>query len=236
MTLKARDRLIVALDLPAATEARDVVAAVGSAASFYKIGYQLIPVGGLDLARELTASGRKVFLDFKFHDIGATVERGTASVARLGADFLTVHAEPEVLKGAVAGRGGDERLKILGVTVLTSLTQASLDESGISMRLNDLVLKRAEFCAKAGVDGVVASAQEAAAIRARFGTDLMIVTPGVRPEGASADDQARIVTPAEAIRNGADYLVVGRPIVNAHDRRGAASAIVDQIEAATALR
>ncbi len=236
MTAATTDRLIIALDLPSVQEARAAVAAIGSAGSFYKIGYQLIPVGGLDLARELTASGKKVFLDFKFHDIGATVERGAASVAKLGADFLTVHAEPDVLKGAVAGRDGDRRLKILGVTVLTSLTQKSLDESGISMRLEELVLRRAEFCARAGADGVIASAREAQAIRKRFGDDLLIVTPGVRPAGARADDQARIVTPSEAIRAGADHLVVGRPIVNAKDSRAAARAIVDEIESASQHR
>ncbi|HBS30579.1 MAG TPA: orotidine-5'-phosphate decarboxylase [Parvularcula sp.] len=229
MTPAPKDRLIVALDLPSTEEARGAVAAIGAEVSFFKIGYQLMPVGGLDLARNLSAAGKKVFLDFKFHDIGATVERGTASVTRLGADFLTVHAEPDVLKGAVAGRGSDARLKVLGVTVLTSLTQDSLAESGVAMRLEDLVLKRAELCARAGVDGVVASAREAKAIRARFGRDLLIVTPGVRPVGASADDQARIVTPAEAILNGADYLVAGRPIVNARDPGAAARAIVAEI-------
>ena len=232
MTFAAKDRLIVALDLPSAEEGRAAVAAIAGEASFYKIGYQLMPVGGLDLARELSGAGIRVFLDFKFHDIGATVERGTASVARLGADFLTVHAEPDVVKGAVAGRGADPRLKILGVTVLTSLTQESLSLSGIAMRLEDLVLRRAEFCARAGADGVVASAREAAAIRARFGRDLIIVTPGVRPQGASADDQQRIVTPAQAILNGADFLVVGRPVVNAKDPRAAARAIADEIAGA----
>lgn len=236
MTSTPNDRLIVALDLPSTEEARRAVAAIGAAATFYKIGYQLIPIGGLDLARDLSAAGKKVFLDFKFHDIGATVERGTASVSKLGADFLTVHAEPDVLKGAVAGRGADARLKVLGVTVLTSLTQESLTESGVAMKIEDLVLKRAEFCARAGADGVVASAREAKAIRARFGRDLLIVTPGVRPARASADDQARIVTPAEAIRNGADYLVVGRPIVNARDPRSAARAIVDEIAGVTPPR
>ncbi len=236
MTLAPRDRLIVALDLPSVEEARAAVASIGEDAVFYKIGYQLIPLGGLDLARNLAGAGKRVFLDFKFHDIGATVERGAASVAQLGADFLTVHAEPDVLKGAVAGRGGDRRLKILGITVLTSLTQESLAESGIAMRLEDLVLKRAEFCARAGADGVVASAREAAAIRARFGRDLLVVTPGVRPAGASADDQKRIVTPAAAIHAGADYLVIGRPIVAAADKRAAARAIVDEIAGATAPR
>lgn len=236
MIVAARDRLIVALDLPSTDEAQRAVDAIGDEASFYKIGYQLIPIGGLDLARRVSAAGKRVFLDFKFHDIGATVERGAASVAKFGADFLTVHAEPDVLKGAVAGRGGDKRLKILGVTVLTSLSQESLAESGVAMKLEDLVLKRAEFCVKAGADGVVASAREAAAIRARFGRDLLIVAPGVRPAGSSADDQHRIVSPGDAIRNGADFLVVGRPIVKANDPRAAARAIVEEIAGVTPPR
>lgn len=224
-----RERLIVALDLPTVEAAQGVVARIGGAASFYKIGYQLIPVGGLDLARRLSAAGNKVFLDFKFHDIGATVERGTASVARLGADFLTVHAEPDVLKGAVAGRGRDPRLKILAVTVLTSLDQTALARIGLTTPIEDLVLRRAEMAAEAGADGVVASAREAAAIHARFGGALLIVTPGVRPKGAGVDDQKRVATPAEAIGAGADYLVVGRPVVEAADPQAAAKAIVADI-------
>lgn len=227
-----RDRLIVALDVSTVAEARRIVGAIGAQGTFYKIGYQLMPVGGLDLARELSAAGKKVFLDFKFHDIGATVERGVAGVVKLGGDFLTVHAEPDVLKGAVAGRGDDARLKILGVTVLTSLTQESLAESGIAMKLEDLVLRRAEFAAGAGADGVVASAREAEAIRKRFGAALRIVTPGVRPAGAALDDQKRVVTPASAIKAGADHLVVGRPIIAAADPAAAAGAIQAEIAAA----
>lgn len=230
--MNLNDRLIVALDVPTVEKARTVVAHIGDAGAFYKIGYQLMPVGGLELARELSHAGKKVFLDFKFHDIGATVERGVASILQLGGDFLTVHAEPDVMKGAVAGRGDDRRLKILAVTVLTSLDQESLAASGISMRLEDLVLKRAGFAAEAGVDGVVASAREAKLIRARFGDALKIVTPGVRPAGSAADDQKRIVTPAAAIINGADYLVVGRPVVLADDPRAAARAIQAEIAAA----
>lgn len=224
-----KDRLIIALDLPSTEEAERIVGAIGDEGTFYKIGYQLIPVGGLDLAKRLSGQGKKIFLDFKFHDIGATVERGTASVASLGADILTVHAEPDVLAGAVAGRGGDKRLKIFGVTVLTSLDQASLARAGIDMRLEDLVLKRAEFAAEAGADGVIASAKEAAAIKARFGSALEIVTPGVRPAGAGADDQKRVVTPAAAIAAGADRLVVGRPVVSAKDPKAAACAIQEEI-------
>lgn len=224
-----KDRLIIALDLPSLPQAQDAVAAIGDEGVFYKIGYQLMPIGGLDLATRLSHAGKKVFLDFKFHDIGATVERGVASVAKLGGDFLTVHAEPDVLKGAVAGRGDDRRLKILAVTVLTSLDQASLGKMGIDMALPDLVLKRAEFAAEAGADGVVASAREAAAIRARFGDALSIVTPGVRPAGAAADDQKRIVTPKQAIQAGASHLVVGRPILNAPDPQAAAKSILEEI-------
>ncbi|CAK9041841.1 Endonuclease III (DNA-(apurinic or apyrimidinic site) lyase) [Durusdinium trenchii] len=206
-------------------KAEAITDAVGDAGAFYKIGYQLMPLGGLQLAERLSATGKKVFLDFKFHDIGATVERGVKSVTQLGGDFLTVHAELDVLKGAVAGRGSDKRLKILGVTVLTSLNQDSLTKAGIDMKLEDLVLKRAEFAAEAGADGVVASAKEAAAIKARFADALTIVTPGVRPKGASADDQKRVVTPAEAIMTGADHIVVGRPIIAANDPHSAAKAI-----------
>ncbi len=228
-----QDRLIIALDLPSIDEADAVIDTIGAAGSFYKIGYQLMPIGGLDLARRLSGAGKKVFLDFKFHDIGATVERGVKSICALGGDFLTVHAEPDVLKGAVDGRGDDPRLKILAVTVLTSLNQQSLKTAGIDMKLEDLVLKRAEFAAKAGADGVIASAKEAAAIKARFGDALLVVTPGVRPAGAAADDQKRVVTPAAAIAAGADHLVVGRPIIAADDPAAAAAAIQAEISGAS---
>ncbi|MBI1364648.1 MAG: orotidine-5'-phosphate decarboxylase [Alphaproteobacteria bacterium] len=227
-----KDRLIIALDKPAVEDADKIIARLGDDGRFYKIGYQLMPIGGIDLAKRLSAAGKKVFLDFKFHDIGATVERGVASVRKLGGDFLTVHAEPDVLKGAVAGRGDDKRLKILAVTVLTSLTQESLKRSGVDMKLEDLVLKRAEFAAEAGADGVVASAREARAIKRRFGDSLLVVTPGVRPKGADANDQARVVTPADAIGAGADYLVIGRPIVDAADPARAARAIEMEIAGA----
>ncbi|WP_411816944.1 orotidine-5'-phosphate decarboxylase [Hyphococcus sp. DH-69] len=226
------DRLIIALDLPSVEDAQRAIDAIGDAGSFYKIGYQLMPIGGLDLASRLSDAGKKVFLDFKFHDIGATVERGVKSVAALGGDYLTVHAEPDVLEGAVQGRGDDPRLKILAVTVLTSLDQASLTKAGIDMRLEDLVLKRAEFAAEAGADGVVASAKEAKAIRSRFGDALKIVTPGVRPAGSAMDDQKRVVTPASAIAAGADQLVVGRPIIANSDPAKAARDIVREISGA----
>ncbi|PQA88050.1 orotidine-5'-phosphate decarboxylase [Hyphococcus luteus] len=230
--MTSKDRLIIALDLPSQDEAQAAIDAIGAEGTFYKIGYQLMPVGGLDLAKRLTDDGKKVFLDFKFHDIGATVERGVKSVAKLGGDFLTVHAEPDVLRGAVEGRGDDKRLKILAVTVLTSLDQASLTKMGIEIPLPDLVLKRAEFAAEAGADGVVASAKEAKAIKARFGDALKIVTPGVRPAGADANDQKRVVTPAGAVAAGADHLVIGRPIIAAKDPKKAAQHIHQEIAAA----
>lgn len=230
--MTSADKLIIALDLPSVRDAENIVETLGVDGVFFKIGYQLLPIGGIDLAARLNAAGKKIFLDFKFHDIGATVERGVKSACRLGSDFLTVHAEPDVLKGAVAGRGDDPRLKILGVTVLTSLDQAALARSGITTPLSDLVLRRAEFAAEAGADGVVASAREAGAIKARFGDALLIVTPGVRPAGVNADDQKRIVTPADAIKAGADFLVVGRPIINALDPAAAARMIAAEIESA----
>ncbi|MEX6632896.1 orotidine-5'-phosphate decarboxylase [Hyphococcus lacteus] len=223
------DRLIIALDLPTVADAQKAIDAIGPAGAFYKIGYQLMPIGGLDLAARLSGEGKKVFLDFKFHDIGATVERGVKSVAAFGGDYLTVHAEPDVLKGAVQGRADDPRLKILAVTVLTSLDQTSLTKAGINIPLEDLVLKRAEFAAEAGADGVVASAKEAAAIKARFGDALKIVTPGVRPAGSAMDDQKRVVTPANAIAAGADQLVVGRPIIANDNPAKATQSIIDEI-------
>ncbi|MEM9706773.1 MAG: orotidine-5'-phosphate decarboxylase [Pseudomonadota bacterium] len=222
----AADRLIVALDLPTTDEATALVEALGPSGCFYKIGYQLIPIGGLSLATKLSEAGKKVFLDFKFHDIGATVERGVKSIATLGADFLTVHAEKDVVAAAVAGRGDDPRLKILAVTVLTSLDQSALAANGIDMPLGDLVMRRAEIAVTAGVDGLVCSAHEAPRLRDAFGQDIALVTPGVRPAGAAADDQARVATPAIARQNGADFVVVGRPITRADDPAGVANAII----------
>jgi len=227
-----RDKLIIALDVPDIDQARSIIDDIGDSGGFYKIGYQLISIGGFELARDLSERGKKVFLDLKFHDIGATVERGVRSALSLGADFLTVHAEPDVLAGAVAGRGDDPRLKILAVTVLTSLSQESLARMGIKTDLSQLVMERAEMAIEAGADGVVASAKEASAIRAKFGSQLSIVTPGIRPRGADSHDQKRVMTPGEALKMGADYLVVGRPIVEAKDRRHAIKDILDQMHVA----
>jgi orotidine-5'-phosphate decarboxylase len=229
-----RDKLIIGLDLSSIEEARDLVTRIGDAGTFYKIGYQLAYAGGLDLVRELVAEGKKVFVDLKLHDIGNTVEEGVRSVARLGATFLTVHAYPQTMRAAVAGRAGSS-LKILAVTVLTSYDDHDLAEAGYAPGATaDLVARRAAQARDIGIDGIVCAAPEAQRMRIVLGRDRLIVTPGIRPRGASAGDQKRILTPAEAIRGGADHLVVARPIVQAADPRSATQAIVDEISAAVA--
>jgi orotidine-5'-phosphate decarboxylase len=228
MSQKSDPRLIVALDLPTADDAWAVTRAIGDAASFYKIGLQLLPLGGMELCRRLKADGRDVFLDFKLHDIPATVEKATRSIVSGGADLLTVHAEPPVMRAAVAGREGAS-LGILGVTVLTSYDDAMLAEMGYAYGARDLVLRRVEQALEAGVDGVVASAHEAAEIRTRFGPGFLIVTPGIRPAGADAGDQRRVATPADALARGASHLVVGRPVNAAADPAAAARAIVSEM-------
>ncbi len=232
MTLSARDRLIVALDVPTADDARGLIERLGDSAGVLKIGLELLFAGGPELAREQAALGRAVFLDAKLLDIEATVERSVANAVRLGARFLTIHAsDPKTMHAAVRGRG-DTALKLLAVTVLTNLDADDLKAQGIDVSPADLVLRRAAMAQECGVDGVVAAAREAAAHRARRGPDLLIVTPGIRPAGAPVQDQARVATPAEAIGAGADYLVVGRPITRADDPRAAADAIVAEIDAA----
>jgi orotidine-5'-phosphate decarboxylase len=228
----AKDRLIVALDVPGVAEARSLIETLGDSVGVYKIGLELLFSGGFALAEELARKGRAVFVDAKLSDIEATVERATAAIARAGASFLTVHAlDAKTLQAAVRGRG-DSRLKLLGVTVLTNLEAADLIEQGIDHPLPEVVLHRAALAKKAGLDGVIASGREAAEIRRAAGGDFLIVTPGVRPSGSAAQDQARAVTPGQAILAGADYLVVGRPITRAADPREAAEAIVGEIAAA----
>jgi len=226
-------RLIVALDLPTRAEAEAMVEALGDAVSFYKIGLQLLASGGMDMARDLKARGRQVFLDWKLHDIGATVEKAAAAIAATGAgDLLTVHAEPQVLAAAVKGCKGSG-LKVLGVTVLTSLSGQDLGQIGYSLGVEELVRRRIGQALDAGADGVVASPHEAALARRLakdFGSpDFLVVTPGVRPAWAGADDQARAATPADALRNGASHLVVGRPITAAADPRAAALALIEEM-------
>ena len=224
-----RDKLIIGLDVPTIEEARSVVDRIGEAGTFYKIGYQLAFAGGLEFARELIGQGKKVFLDLKLHDIGNTVEKGVSSVARLGATFLTVHAYPQTMRAAVAGKAGTD-LKILAVTVLTSYDDSDLVEAGYApVTAAELVARRAGQARDLDVDGIVCAAPEARNVRSIVGPDRLIVTPGIRPAGADAGDQKRIATPAEGIRLGADHLVVGRPIVKAADPRAAAEAIVREI-------
>jgi orotidine-5'-phosphate decarboxylase len=221
-------RLIAALDLPSTGDARSLVQTLGESVSFYKIGLQLLPIGGMDLARELKAAGKQVFLDYKLHDIPATVEKATRSIVTAGADLLTVHAEPAVMRAAHAGRDGSD-LKILGVTVMTCYDDVMLEEMGYGFKARDLVLRRVEQSLEAGIDGIVASAQEAPEIRERFGDGFLIVTPGIRPAGTDAGDQKRVVTPGDAIRNGSTHLVVGRPINAAPDPAAAARAITAEM-------
>lgn len=229
-----RDKLIIGLDVPSVEEARSLVGRIGDAATFYKIGYQLAYAGGFAFAEELIGQGKKVFLDLKLHDIGNTVEEGVRSVARLGATFLTVHAYPQTMRAAMAGKAGTD-LKILAVTVLTSYDDNDLVEAGYApVAAAELVARRAGQARDLGVDGIVCAAPEAERVRAIVGPDRLIVTPGIRPIGSDAGDQKRIVTPAQGIRLGADHLVVGRPIVKAADPQAAAEAIVREIAQVTA--
>jgi orotidine-5'-phosphate decarboxylase len=227
-----KDRLIVALDLPSVAAAEAMIARLGDSVRFYKIGYQLAYAGGLPLARELASAGKKVFIDLKLHDIGNTVARGVESIATLGATFLTVHAYPQTMKAAVEARAGSN-LRILAVTVLTSYDDDDLHAAGYRFNVSDLVEARAQQAQVLGVDGLVSSPEEAGALRKIVGHQMMLVTPGIRPAGSASGDQKRIMTPSRAIAAGADYLVVGRPILEGADPKAAAEAI--QAEIARAL-
>lgn len=223
-----RERLIVALDLPSVAEAEKLVADVGDAVIFYKIGYQLGYAGGLGFAEELARSGKKVFLDLKLHDIGNTVGKGVESIVRLGATFLTVHAYPQTVKAALEASRGSP-LQILAVTILTSYDDRDVAEAGYVGTVSEQVKRKAAQAAALGVHGIVCSAAEAATLRPVVGPDCVLVTPGIRPAGAESGDQKRIMTPAAAIKAGADYLVVGRPITAARDAKAAAMAIAAEI-------
>src|SRR5580692_8067878 len=207
-----RDRLIVALDLPGVAAAEAMIERLGSAVTFYKIGYQLAYAGGLPLVRQLAAAGKKVFVDLKLHDIGNTVARGVESIAALGGTFLSVHAYPQTMKAAVEARAGSD-LKILAVTVLTSYDDGDLDAAGYRLGVSDLVEARARQAQVLGVDGLVCSPEEAGALRKIVGHQMSLVTPGIRPAGAASGDQKRIMTPSRAIAAGFDYLVVGRSVM-----------------------
>jgi orotidine-5'-phosphate decarboxylase len=230
--LDPRERLIVALDVPSVAEAEALVVRLGDAVGFYKIGYQLAFAGGLDFARALAGAGKRIFLDLKLHDIGNTVARGVESVVRLGASFLTVHAYPQTMHAAVDARKGSP-LRILAVTVLTSYDDADLAAAGYDFTVPELVAERAGQARDVGVDGLVCSPVEAEMLRPMLGPGMVLVTPGIRPAEAEKGDQKRVMTPASAIAAGADYLVVGRPVVAAPDPEAAAAAIVAEIAAAS---
>ncbi|MHB2166592.1 orotidine-5'-phosphate decarboxylase [Alsobacter sp. R-9] len=227
----ARDRMIVALDVPSVAEANALVERLGDAVSFYKVGMELVYGGGLDLVRDLVRGGKKVFLDLKLHDIPNTVQKATERVAGLGATYLTVHAYPQTMAAAVAGRS-TSGLQILAVTVLTSCDDGDLAEAGYAFGVKDLVARRASQAVAAGVDGLILSPEEVAAMRASVGDRLALITPGIRPAGEAVGDQKRVMTPARAIAAGADRLVVGRPVTQASDPRRAAQSIVEEIAAA----
>ena len=226
-----RDRLIVALDLPTVRDAEAMVERLGDSVSFYKVGYQLAFASGLSFADTLARAGKRVFLDMKLHDIENSVAKGVENVARLGVNFLTVHAYPQTMKAAVAARRGSG-LKILAVTVLTSYDDIDLAESGYAMSVDALVARRAQQAHDLGVDGLVCSPEEASPLRLAVGHDMVFVTPGIRPQGSARGDQKRVTTPAQAIAAGADYLVVGRPITEASDPKAAAESVVAEIAAA----
>ncbi len=231
MTIKARERLIFALDVSSSEEAKRLLDRVGDAVGFVKIGLELFTAAGPDIVRWTLAQNKRVFLDLKLFDIKETVKRAAMAAAELGATFLSVHATGQTVRAAVEGRGNSS-MKILAVTVLTSFSEADLKETGVADSISTTVLRRASLAASSGADGVVASGVEAAMIRRALGRDPLIVIPGIRPLGQSHDDQVHVTTPAEAIAAGADYLVVGRPIRDAADPVAAAGAIQSEIEIA----
>lgn len=227
--IAARDRVIVALDLSDIDAAEKAVWALGDSINFYKIGYELVMSGGLALAEDLIHSGKKVFLDMKLHDIGNTVMHATSRAAKIGATFLTVHAFPQTMRAAVEGRG-DSDLELLAVTVLTSWDDDDLKDAGYAVTIPELVARRAAQAEAIGIDGLVCSPAEAKDLRQRLGAKMMLVTPGIRPAGSEKGDQKRTMSPSEAIKAGADYMVIGRPILAAEDPKAAAEAIVEEIE------
>lgn len=229
--IAARDRLIFALDVPSAAEAERLLQRLHGHVSFVKIGLELYTAAGPDMVKRVLDQGMRVFLDLKFLDIEETVRRATARVAAMGVDFLTVHANRKALGAAVQGREGSS-LKLLAVTVLTNFDSHDLRDMGIQRSVEDLVTARAILASEVGCDGVVASGEEAAAIRQKVGPRLGIVTPGVRPAGKGVDDHARATTPTQTITAGADYLVIGRPIRDAEDPAATVAAIVEEMQAA----
>lgn len=231
----AKERLIVALDLPTAVDAQEIIYELGESVSFYKVGLQLFTAEGPKIVSELVSSGRKVFLDLKLHDIPNTVAGAVKAAAELGVHMLTVHAAggSRMLQEAVqAAKAGAHQPILLGVTVLTSFSDSDLKESGVEADVSEQVLHLARLAQNAGCGGVVTSPKEAAGLRASLGSDMAIVTPGIRPAGSEAGDQSRIATPTAAIRAGVSHLVVGRPILAAARPAQAAASILQEIETA----
>jgi len=224
----ARERLIVGLDVPTLREAEAIVTTLGDDILFYKIGYQLAFAGGLEFARDLAKSGKKIFLDMKLLDIDNTVASGVENIAKMGMSMLTLHAYPKAMQAAVSAAKGSD-LCLLGVTVLTSMDAQDLIDAGYEYDPHALVLRRAEQARLAGMGGIVCSAEEATAVRAIIGPKMALVTPGIRPVGSDKGDQKRVMTPADAIRAGSSHLVVARPIVKAPDPKQAARAILEEM-------
>ena len=223
--------IIVALDVDSAEEARGLVARLGASVNLYKVGMELYAAAGMEFVRELLGQGKDVFLDMKFYDIGETVRRAVAQVARTGVRFLTVHGSGPVMRAAAAGRG-DSRLKLLAVTVLTSFDEQDLADLGYPCTCSELVALRVRKAGEAGIDGIVCSPLEAATVRRLAGPGAILVTPGVRSAGTAKGDQKRVATPAEAIRDGANYLVMGRQITRAADPAAEAARVLEEIRAA----
>ncbi|MGP0089865.1 MAG: orotidine-5'-phosphate decarboxylase [Xanthobacteraceae bacterium] len=229
MTEQPRSRLIVALDVPSVEAAEALADRLGDSVAFYKIGYQLgFATRGLAFAEALVRTGKRVFLDLKLHDIGSTVSKGVETVARIGANFLTVHAYPQTMHAAVDASAGSD-LRILAVTVLTSYNDADLAAAGYDFTVEELVAERAAQARDIGVAGIVCAGAEVKMLRPVIGPRMVLVTPGIRPAAALADDQKRVMDPAAAIAAGADYLVVGRPVIEAPDPKAVVEAIVAEI-------
>ena len=228
---KPANPIIVALDVPSAAEARSLVDALGDSADFYKVGLELYAAEGMPFIREIAGQGKRVFLDLKLYDIGETVKRATARLAGSGATLLTVHGSAPIVRAAVDGRGTSP-IKILAVTVLTSLDRQDIADEGFSQTVSELAALRARACMAAGADGLIGSPLEAATLRAIAGPEAILVTPGVRSPSVDSSGQKRVATPAEALSAGADYIVVGRQITRAQDPRQAMERLKQEIRAA----
>lgn len=230
--IQVSDRVILALDVPTLDDAKAIVREVGSAVTFFKIGLQLQYAGGIGYAEDLAQAGKKVFLDSKIFDIGNTIERTVENIARMGVHFLTVHGDRKIIQAAASVDRG--RLKILAVTVLTNLDESDLRDMGIKMPMPDFVRHRAQIAIDAKADGVIASGKEAAMLKSM--STLKVVTPGIRPAGTPVDDQRRVSTPREAIESGADYLVVGRPVLRALSKTQMLDSIFKEVDAGLRAR